>query len=78
MDDVVEGSGLPEIFFDGIHEIQIVEGVVRISLFNRQTEPAVITARLAVPVSELPDVILRLVTTMAEAAKEIVKPPTGH
>ena len=77
MDDLLD-SGAPEIFFDGIHEIKVTEGVVRLALYSNQTGSKVICARLAIPFSGLPDIILILVTTMAEATKEIVKPPTGH
>ena len=77
MDDPVD-SGAAEIFFDVVQEIKVAEGVARITLVSMQTSQPVIAARLAIPISELPDVILALVTTMTAATKEIVKPPTGH
>lgn len=66
--------GTAEIFFDGIHSIKIIEGVVRISLFSKHNGESAIVARLAVPLSELPEVIQTMVISLTEAAKVIVKP----
>lgn len=73
-----EALGLPEILFDGIASIKIVEGVVRISLRAHRAEGHEIVARLAVPVSEFPDVIQEFVIVLTRAAKTIVMPVTGH
>jgi len=73
-----EPIGLPEILFDGIASIKIVEGVVRIALHAHRHEGHEIVARLAVPISELPDVIQQFVIVLTQAAKTIVTPVTGH
>ena len=76
MIDVVDPHNAQEIFFDGIYEVKIIEGIVRIVLYSRQNSVGVIVARLAVPLSELPDVIQALVIALTEAAK-VPKPPTN-
>lgn len=75
MPEIIDPLVSPEIFFDGIAEIKIIEGVVRLALYSRRNGEHVITARLAVPLSELPEVIQSLVISLTEAAKAIVKPP---
>jgi hypothetical protein len=67
--DVIDSHGAAEIFFDGIHEVKIVQGVVRIALFSRQDGTGIIVARLALPLSELADAIQALVIALTEAAK---------
>ena len=67
--DVVDPHNVAEIFFDGIYEVRIIEGIVRVVLFSRQNAVGVIVARLALPLSELPDVIQALVIVLADAAK---------
>jgi hypothetical protein len=67
--DVIDPHGAAEIFFDGIHEVKIVQGVVRIALFSRQDGTGIIVARLALPLSELADAIQALVIALTEAAK---------
>jgi hypothetical protein len=69
MIDVVDPHNVVELFFDGIHEVRIIEGIVRIVIFSRQNAVGVIVARLAVPLSELPDVIQALVIALTEAVK---------
>ena len=76
--ELIDHLNATEIFFDGIQDVQIIEGVVRIALYSRQDGAKVITARLAVPVSELPEVIQALVISLAEAARRIVLPEIGH
>jgi hypothetical protein len=66
--------GAADIFFDGVHDIKIIEGVVRIALIARRDGEMVIVARLAIPLSELPDVIQALVIALTDAAKVIIKP----
>ncbi|MCK1459205.1 hypothetical protein IVB34_12650 [Bradyrhizobium sp. 2] len=56
-------------FFDGIHEVKIVAGIVRIVLYSRQNDVGTVVARLALPLSELPDVIQALVIALTNAAK---------
>jgi hypothetical protein len=72
--DVIDPHNVQEIFFDGIHEVRIIEGIVRVVIFSRQNAVGVIVARLALPLSELPDVIQALVIALTEAAKGGVKP----
>lgn len=67
--EVIDPHNVPELFFDGIHEVKILESIVRIALFSRQDGTGVIVARLAVPLSELADVIQALVIALTEAVK---------
>jgi hypothetical protein len=67
--DVIDPHNVAEIFFDGIHEVKIIEGIVRIVLFSRQNATGVIVARLALPLSELPDVIQALVIALTNAVR---------
>lgn len=82
MPDVVEPFGAPEIFFDGVTDIHIVQAVFRCALFSRQRSPgseengdSVIVARIAVPVSELPEIIEQFVIVLTRAAKDMYRPP---
>jgi hypothetical protein len=75
--DVIDPHNVQEIFFDGIHEVRIIEGIVRIVIFSRQNAVGVIVARLALPLSELPDVIQALVIALTEAARGAGTPPTS-
>jgi hypothetical protein len=76
--DLIDHLNATEIFFDGIHEVKIIEGVVRVALYSRQDSVKVVTARLAIPVSELPEVIQALVIALAEAARSFISPQIGH
>lgn len=67
--DLIDPHNAQEIFFDGIHEVKIIQGIVRIVLFSRQNSTGVIVARLALPLSELADVIQALVIALTDAAK---------
>ena len=67
--DVIDPHNAQEIFFDGIHEVKIVAGIVRIVLFSRQNDVGTVVARLALPLSELPEVIQALVIALTNAAK---------
>jgi hypothetical protein len=69
MIDVIDPHNAQEIFFDGIHEVKIVAGIVRIVLYSRQNDVGTVVARLALPLSELPDVIQALVIALTNAAK---------
>ena len=71
--EIIDPHNVQEIFFDGLHDVRIIEGIVRVALFSRQNAVGVIVARLALPLSELPDVIQALVIALAEAAKDGVK-----
>jgi len=59
--DLIDPHNAAELFFDGIHEVKIIGGVVRIVLYSRQDGTGVVVARLALPLSELPDAIQALV-----------------
>jgi hypothetical protein len=72
--DLIDPHNQPEIFFDGVYEVKILETVVRIVLFSRQNGIRLVAARLALPVAGLPDVIQALVIALAGAAK----PTTGR
>lgn len=76
MTELIDPFNAHEVFTDGIHEVKILESVARIVWFSRQDGVRVLAARLAVPVSELPDVIQALVIALAEAAKT-TKPASG-
>jgi hypothetical protein len=78
MIDAIDPFTAQEIFFDGVADVKIIEGVVRIALHARRNGENVVVARLAIPLSELPEVIQQLVITLTEAAKTIVRPVTGH
>lgn len=67
--DVIDFHNVPELFFDGLHEVKIINGIVRAALFSRQNDVGVVVARLALPVSELADVIQALVIAQTEAAR---------
>lgn len=67
--ELLDPHNVAEIFFDGVHDVRIVEGIVRMALFSKQNAVGVIVARLALPLSELPDVIQALVICLTEAAK---------
>lgn len=67
--DLIDPHNVQEIFFDGLAETKIIESIVRTALFSRQNGAGVIVARLALPLSELPDVIQTLVIALANAAK---------
>lgn len=67
--DVIDPHNAQEIFFDGIHEVKITRGVVRIVLISQQNGTAAIEARLRCPLSELPDVIQALVVALTKAAR---------
>ena len=66
---VTDPHNVPEVFTDGIHEVKIIGGIVRIVWFARQDGTGVVVARLAVPLTELPDVIQALVIALTNAAK---------
>lgn len=67
--DLINTPNAPEIFFDGIHEVKIVKGIVRIVLFSRQDGSGTVEGRLRCPMSELPDIIQALVIALTKAAK---------
>lgn len=67
--ELIDPHNVSEIFFDGVSEVKIIESIVRIALFSRQNATGVIVARLALPLSELPDAIQALVIALTNAAK---------
>jgi hypothetical protein len=66
---VIDPGNISEVFFDLVHEVKITAGIVRIVLVLRQDGHGVIVARLATPLSELPDAIQALVIALTNAAK---------
>jgi hypothetical protein len=74
LSEAIDQSG-PEIFFDGVSDAKIIEGVTRFALHVRRDGDSVVVARLAVPLSELPEVIQELVILLTRAAKVIIRPP---
>jgi site-specific recombinase len=77
-EEITEPSGVQEILFDGVTDIHITDAVFRCTLFSRQRSQGQIhreaVARLAAPVSELPDIVQKFVMVLTEAARTIVKP----
>jgi hypothetical protein len=67
--DVIDPHNVSETFFDLFHDVKVVANVVRIALVSRQNDSGVVVARLAMPLSELPDAIQALVIALTEAAK---------
>lgn len=67
--EVIDPHNAAEIFFDGVHEVKIMDGIVRVVLFSRQNSVGVVVARLALPLTELPDAIQALVIALTEAVK---------
>lgn len=76
--DLIDPHNAQEIFCDGIHEVRIIEGVARGALFSSQNSSAVVVARLAIPVSGLPDMIQALVVALTDAVKGSGKHDTGN
>lgn len=74
MPELLEPVGVSEIFVDGAAEIRIIEGVARIQLFSRHNGESEVVARLAIPITELPDFIQSMVIALTHAAKQIIKP----
>lgn len=68
-----------EILVDDVVDIHILEAVFRCTLLSRQrfegAERLVEVKRLAIPVSELPDIIQKFVLALTQAAKVIVRSP---
>lgn len=77
-EEISEPFGVPEILFDGVTDIHITEAIFRCTLFSRQRTHGqihrVAVARLAAPISELPDIVQKFVIILTEAARTIVKP----
>jgi hypothetical protein len=80
-DDLIDALNAPEIFFDGIHEIKIIEGVVRSALYslNASGEKQIVV-RLAIPVSELPAVLQATMMALTQTTKIAASPSdeTAH
>ena len=72
---VTDPHNVPEVFTDGIHEVKIIAGIVRIAWLARQDGTGTVVARLAVPLSELADVIQALVIELMNAAKHTPPAP---
>jgi len=66
---VVDPHNVQEIFADEICEVKIIEDVVRTVWIERQDGTGTIVARLALPLSELPDVIQALVIALTNAVR---------
>jgi site-specific recombinase len=77
-EEVTEPHAVAEILFDGVTDIHISDAVFRCTLFSRHRSHGrtqrVVVARLAAPVSELPDIVQKFVIVLTEAARTIVKP----
>lgn len=77
-DEIAEPFAVKEILFDGVTDIHITDAVFRCTLFSRQRTHGqthrIAVARLAAPVSELPDIVQKFVIVLTEAARTIVKP----
>lgn len=79
-DEAVEPFAVQEIFFEGVTDLHIEQGMFKCILFSRQKAPGesavhrVAIARLATPVSELPDIVQKFAIALTQAAKTIVKP----
>ncbi len=67
--DLIDPHNAQEIFFDGASEVKIIEAVTRIVLFSKQNATGVIVARLALPLTELPEFLQMLAKAMTEAAR---------
>ena len=66
---VVDPHNVQEIFADEIYEVKIVDGIVRTVWIERQDGTGTTVARLALPLSELPDVIQALVIALTNAVR---------
>jgi len=73
--DIIDPHNAQEIFFDRIHDVKIIDSIVRAALISRQNDSAVVVARLALPLAELPDAIQALVIALTNAAR--ASPPTN-
>lgn len=74
MTELIEPTGVPEIIVDGVSEVKIIEQVARIPWYSRHNGESEVVVRLAVPVSELPEVIQALVIALAQMVRNIIKP----
>ena len=78
-EDTVEHYAVPEILFDGVTDIHVTEQLFRCTLFSRQKSHGrierIAVARLAAPLSELPDIVQKFVIVLTEAARTIMAPP---
>lgn len=71
MTDDNPGS-VPELFFDGVTEVHIVEAVFRCTLISRQRlssgrMQSVVVAHVAVPIAKLPEILQRSAVAMTRA-----------
>lgn len=73
--DLIDTKSGPEIFFDGVADVKIHDGVVRFALYVRHNGGGVVVGRFAIPILGLPDVIQALVLRLTEAAKN---PPAAN
>lgn len=72
--ELIDPRNVAEVFFDGIHDVKITRGIVRIVLFSRQDGTGIVEARLRCPLAELPDIIQGLVIALTNAARSGRKP----
>lgn len=72
--DPIEPMSVEEILADGVFDVKIIEQVVRIPWYVRRDGDSQIVVRIAVPASELPEVIQALVIALTEMVRAIVKP----
>lgn len=67
--------GVPEFLVDCVTDVKIIDGVVRIPFHTKRDGETELVVRLAIPASELPDIIQAFVIVLANAVKSVIKPP---
>lgn len=79
MANSIEPASSQEITVDDVVDLTIRDSLFRCTLVSQQQSEGhvknVEVARLAVPVSKLPDIIQKFVIALTQAAKTIVRPP---
>lgn len=67
--ELLDPQNVQEVLCDGADEVRIIEDKARTVFFSRQDGIGIIVARLAFPVSVLPDVIQALVIALAKSVR---------
>jgi hypothetical protein len=67
--ELLDPHNVQEVLCDGTDEVRIIEDKARTVFFSRQDGIGIVVARLAFPVSVLPDVIQALVAALARAPR---------
>lgn len=60
---------VPEILVDGVTDVKVIGQVVRIPFFTKLDGQVAITARIALPLSDLPAVIAAFVSALTDAMR---------